>query len=140
MTVLTKTTVGIVEDDAAIRDSLRILLGARGIKPRCFASAAEFLASGEIDSLGALLIDQHMPGIDGVELLEVLRNRNVLTPAIMMTGGTDPNLENRAKKAGALTLLHKPLIGDELKGWLHLALVDAASKAANGPAGAAHAP
>ena len=117
-------TVGIVEDDAAIRDSLRVLLGARGFEVRCFASAAEFLGSSGTEGLGGLVIDQQMPDLSGIELLEVLRARHIPTPVIMMTGGSDSLLEQRARKAGALVLLHKPLSTTELMTWLRVALSD----------------
>ena len=117
-------TVGIVEDDAAIRDSLRLLLGARGISARCFESAADFLDSAEVDQFGSILVDQHMPKMTGIELIELLRSRSVTTPAIMITGaGSDRALANRAKKAGVIAILQKPFVGAELEGWVRLALI-----------------
>ncbi len=113
--------IGIVDDDAAIRDSLKFLLGARGIDVRCYASAAEFLRSTGADDLGGLLVDQHMPDMTGIELVELLRSRKISTPAIMLTGGSDPLLESRAKKAGVLAVLHKPFAALELLGWINLA-------------------
>src|SRR5215469_5337615 len=101
-------TVGIIEDDAAIRDSLRFLMHARGIKAHCYASAAEFLGSADVDQLGGLLIDQNMPNMTGIELLELLRSRKIVTPAIMLTGGADPMLVDRARRAGVLAVLNKP--------------------------------
>jgi FixJ family two-component response regulator len=121
---VTPHTVGIVEDDAAIRDSLRLLLGARGISAQCFESAAEFLNSADLDQFGSLLVDQHMPKMTGIELIELLRSRNVTTPAIMITGaGDDRTLANRAKKAGVIAILQKPFAGTELEGWVRLALI-----------------
>ena len=115
---MSKKTIGIVDDDAAIRDSLGLLLAARGFKSRCFSSAAEFLDAGDTDLLSGLLVDQQMPNISGVELLELLRSRQVPTPVIMMTGGSDGQLEQRARRAGALALLRKPLSSADLMTWL----------------------
>jgi len=119
--------VGIIDDDAAIRDSLRVLLRARGIDAHCFASAAEFLGSAEVDQLGSLLVDQHMPNMSGIELVELLRSRKVVTPAIMLTGASDPQLAKRAKNAGVLAILHKPVSGAELMGWIRLAFIAGSS-------------
>jgi len=117
-------TVGIVEDDAAIRDSLRLLLDARGIAARCFESAAELLNSGDLDQFGSLLVDQHMPKMTGIELIELLRSWSVTTPAIMITGAAnDRTLADRAKKAGVIAILQKPVASAELEGWIRLALI-----------------
>lgn len=116
-------TVGIVEDDAAIRDSLRLLLGARGIGTVCYSSASDFLDRADLDQLGSLLIDQHMPKMSGIELIELLRSRHVTTPAIMLTGASDPALAKRARQAGILAVLRKPVAGAELEGWIRLALL-----------------
>ena len=122
---MAQKSIGIVEDDAAIRDSLRFLLRARGVEARCYASAADFLGSADVDELDGLLIDQHMPDMTGIELVELLRSRRIVTPAIMLTGGTDPLLVGRAKRAGVLTVINKPFAGDELMGWIHLAFISA---------------
>jgi two-component system response regulator FixJ len=111
-------TIGVVDDDAAIRDSLRFLLSVRGFDTKCYASAAEFLRSADADELSGLLIDQHMPDMTGIELVELLRSRRISTPAIMLTGGSDPTLAARAKKAGVVALLHKPVAGSELISWI----------------------
>jgi two-component system response regulator FixJ len=125
-------TVAIVEDDAAIRDSLRFLLGARGVEAHCYASAADFLSNADVDQMGGLLIDQNMPDMTGIELVELLRSRKILTPAIMLTGTTDPLLVGRARKAGVLTVLNKPIPSDELMGWIRLAFISGSAKSADG--------
>lgn len=130
-TQVASQTVAIIEDDAAIRDSLRFLLRARGVEADCYASAADFLSNAEVDQLGSLLIDQNMPNMTGIELVELLRSRKILTPAIMLTGGTDPLLVGRAKKAGVLTVLNKPIASDELMGWIRLAFISGGAKPAN---------
>lgn len=121
---MTPLTVGIVEDDAAIRDSLRLLLGARGISTRCFESATDFLDTADPDQFGSLLVDQYMPKMTGIELIELLRSRNVTIPAIMITGAAnDRTLADRAKKAGVIAIVQKPFAGAELEGWIRLALI-----------------
>ena len=120
-------TIGIIEDDAAIRDSLQFLLRARGINTHCYESAADFLGHADVDQLGGLLIDQHMPGMTGIELVELLRSRRIVTPTIMLTGATDSSLVARAKQAGVLTVLRKPFAGDELMGWVRLVLISSST-------------
>jgi FixJ family two-component response regulator len=115
-----KAPVVIVDDDAAIRDSLEILLSGRGFTCESYASATDFLNNADLDKCGCLLLDLHMPGVSGVELLEILRARSILTPAILMTGAADGQLLERAKKCGALAFLRKPIMRDELLGWLTL--------------------
>jgi two-component system, LuxR family, response regulator FixJ len=129
---LPSKAVGIVEDDDAVRDALKILLASRGIEAKCFASAADFLRSPDLDQFSGLVVDQHMPNMSGIELLELLRSRKLVIPAIMITGASDPHLEGRAKKAGVLAVLHKPFSGSELEGWVRLAFVAARSDIPNG--------
>jgi FixJ family two-component response regulator len=62
-----------------------------------------------------------MPDMSGIELIELLRSRKITTPAIIVTGGSDPLLPARAKKAGVMAVLHKPVAGLELLGWIDLA-------------------
>jgi two-component system response regulator FixJ len=128
---LASQTVAIVEDDAAIRDSLRYLLRARGVEAECYASAADFLGHADVDQLGGLLVDQNMPNMTGIELIELLRSRKILTPAIMLTGGMDPSLAGRAGKARVLTVLKKPFASDELMGWIRLAFISSTPKSGN---------
>lgn len=118
---MSQGAVCIIDDDNAIRDSLALLLRGRGIPCDAYASAIEFLNRGNPDWCRCLLVDQHMPDVSGLELLEILRARHITTPAIVMTGASDSRLTERAKRAGALTVLHKPIQGDELVGWIVLA-------------------
>ena len=129
---MSSRAVGIVEDDDAVRDALKFLLAARGIETACFASAADFLRSPDLDQFAGLIVDQHMPNMSGIELLELLRSRRLVIPAIMITGASDPHLEGRARKAGVLAVLHKPFSGSELEGWVRLAFVAGGSDTPNG--------
>lgn len=102
----------IIDDDDAVRDSARMLLEAYGYVVRDHASAENFLDS-DSGEVGFLLVDQHMPGMTGIELLERLHAKPRPPPALMMTGRTDQITEARLARIG-VTLLHKPVREDQL--------------------------
>jgi two-component system response regulator FixJ len=98
----------IVDDDAAVRDSLRSLLQCKGYETREFASGREFLAAGGAGEGDCLILDVNMPGISGIELLETLRRRGDLHPVIFISGHADSWTRKRAHAAGALAIIEKP--------------------------------
>jgi two-component system response regulator FixJ len=112
----------VVDDDDAVRDSLGILLMARGLNVRTFESARAFLEDGAANSCSCLLLDMHMPEMTGLALLLELRRSGKAVAAIMITGAGDAILGKVAKEAGALAVLHKPVREDELFGWIERAL------------------
>ncbi len=120
--------VSIVDDDSSVRESLRMVLERHGLRVRCYANAQIFLGQRNLQECGCVLVDQLMPGMNGVSLLETMRDRGMLTPAIFVTGDSDPLLPGRARKAGALAVLHKPVVNAELLGWIELALARSAPR------------
>jgi FixJ family two-component response regulator len=120
--------VHIVDDDAAVRESLQALLESYDYRVRAYASAPEFLLANGAAQTGCLIADLHMPGMNGIELLDTLRRGGELLPAIVLTGRGDSVLRNQALRAGAFALLDKPVDGDELA-----AIIDAALSAATAP-------
>jgi two-component system, LuxR family, response regulator FixJ len=110
-----RRSVWVVDDDEAVRDSMRILLESHGLTVRDFASARASLAD-RAPAEGCLLLDLHMPEMSGLELLEKLRSDHIRTPAIIMTGRSDAGLRARAQRAGAIAFLDKPVDEDELLG------------------------
>lgn len=115
-------TVCIVDDDEAVRDSMRVLVESYGHPVREYASALAYLNDRPEAEPGCLLLDLHMPGMDGLELIELLRRRDIQTPAIIVTGRRDPAQVRRVESAGILVLLNKPVAEDELIGWIEQAL------------------
>ena len=100
--------VFVIDDDAAVRESLEISLQVAGYKVEAFASAAIFLSSGAETRRGCVITDIRMPDMDGLELQEELERRGSKLPVIVITGHGDVPLAVRAMKAGAKDFLEKP--------------------------------
>ena len=115
-------TVCIVDDDDAVRDSMRVLVESYGHPVSDYASAMTFLDDLRDSEPGCLLLDLHMPGMNGLELVELLRRRHVRTPVIVVTARNDPQQSQRLRDAGVLALLNKPVTDNELIGWIEQAL------------------
>ena len=115
------TTVYIVDDDEAVRDSMRLLLESSGFLARDFASADLFLHADSAD-MGCLLLDLHMPGISGLELLRLIRARGISQPVIVISGRRDPVLDAEVWAAGASALLSKPFDDQQLLDLIQRAL------------------
>lgn len=109
-----EATVYIVDDDAAVRDSLSLLLGVKGFRTACFASAESFLASHRPGEAGCLLLDVRMPGMSGLELQAELASRGDTLPVIIITGHGDVPMARAALKAGAEDFLEKPIDEESL--------------------------
>jgi len=121
--------VHVVDDDEAVRDSMRALLESYGIEVYAYASAREFLVADPAQPGGCVLVDLHMPGMGGLELLEALQAQGSRIPVIAITGRSDSMLKERATRAGAVTLLEKPVSDEALLSTLVLALTRAKFRA-----------
>ncbi|MDO9126155.1 response regulator FixJ [Parvibaculum sp.] len=104
----TEETVFIVDDDTAVRESLRALLESAALNVDDFSSAAAFLGSYVPHRPGCLVVDIRMPDMDGLELQEELVRRSIELPVIVVTGHADVPLAVRAMKAGAVDFIEKP--------------------------------
>ena len=100
--------VYIVDDDEAVRDSLSVLLDARGYTARGFGSAPEFLALAPSLPLGCVIADIRMPEMDGLELQQRLIEHGLKFPLIVISGHGDVPLAVRVMKAGAIDFIEKP--------------------------------
>jgi two-component system, LuxR family, response regulator FixJ len=101
-------TIFVVDDDQAVRDSLRWLLESLRLKVETYASATEFLASGKLSRPGCLVLDVRMPEVSGLQLQEILAAQRVHLPVIIITGHGDVSMAVRAMKFGALDFIEKP--------------------------------
>lgn len=104
-------TVFVVDSDAAVRESLELLIRATGWQPCTSASAEEFLARPRVMTPSCLLIEQHLPGLSGLDLQRVVAGRTEL-PVIFMSSHPDIPATVQAMKTGALEFLIKPFVGD----------------------------
>jgi two-component system response regulator TtrR len=108
-------TVFIVDDDEAVRDSLRWLLEANGYRVRAYDSAEAFLAAYDAAVVGVLIVDVRMPGMSGLELQEHLRQRDIRLPTVFITGHGDVPMAVSTIKKGAIDFLEKPFNEADLR-------------------------
>jgi two-component system response regulator FixJ len=102
-------TILVVDDDDAVRDSLCALLCTAYNDVRDFSSGGAVLAHLSADIRGCMVIDIHMPGLSGLDVMDELTARSISIPTILMTGRRDSALWSRANKQGAVAVLEKPL-------------------------------
>jgi two-component system, LuxR family, response regulator FixJ len=107
-------TVFVVDDDPAVRKSLRWLIESIGLHVRTFASGSEYLDDYDPQQPGCLVLDVRMPGMSGLELQERLRERGRHLPIIVMTAFGDVPMAVRAMKFGAVHFFEKPVKDQEL--------------------------
>jgi two-component system response regulator FixJ len=108
----TQQSIAIVDDDRAVRDSLRFLLEVIGHSVETFDSAADFL-SADMQNLTCLILDHHMPNMTGLELAEILRVDGATIRILLITGVTSAAIFARAGELG-IKVLEKPLGDEEL--------------------------
>ena len=108
MTQRREPTVFVVDDDQAVRDSLRWLVESVGLHVETFASVAEFQERYDPDRAGCVVLDVRMPGASGIELQERLAEQAIEIPVIIVTGHADVPTAVRAMKAGAVDFIEKP--------------------------------
>ena len=101
-------TVVMVDDDASVLRGLRRLLASAGLDVVTFESPERFLASHDLDTPGCLVLDVEMPGLNGMELQQVLADRGCLLPIIFLTGHGNIATTVQAMKRGAADFLTKP--------------------------------
>ena len=102
-------TVFVVDDEPAIRRSLRFMLEFHGYAVETYESADDFVQLAKLDRCGCLLTDMRMPGMDGLELQAYLVANDVFLPVVIITGHGNVPLAGQAMKAGAVDFVEKPL-------------------------------
>ena len=102
------TMVHVIDDDAAVRELLEALLVVSGFEVETYGSAEDYLARGDgMD--GCIVLDIHMPGMGGLDLLQILAGRERRVPVLVLTASREPRLEERALELGASAFLTKPV-------------------------------
>jgi two-component system response regulator FixJ len=101
--------VALIDDDAAVRDSLQLFLTRRHLKVTCFETAEQFLKARDgYQSFDCIVTDVRMPGMSGLDLVNYLIDRGWIRPIIMITGHGDVDMAVSAVKAGAFDFIEKP--------------------------------
>lgn len=106
--------IHLIDDDAAVRDSLALLIGTVGLRVQPWAGPEDFMAQFDRAGIGAIVLDVRMPGISGLTVLERLVAEGVDQPVIMLTGHGTVEMCRRAFKSGAAEFLEKPVDDQKL--------------------------
>ena len=117
-----KTVIHVIDDDAAMRDSLVFLLDVNGFQPEAFESSAAFLSRVASSAPACIVSDIRMPGMNGIELVRKLKSDGVACPVILITGHGDVAMAVEAMKAGAVDFIEKPFDDAVLLGAIRAAL------------------
>ena len=117
----TGPVVAVLDDELEMRKALRRLLTCRGFRVEEYECGEDLLAVLGSHPLDYLLLDLHMPGINGFDVLETFRSRQVLVPVIVITAHDEPGTAERVRALGAAAYLKKPVDRDAL-----LAAIEAA--------------
>jgi FixJ family two-component response regulator len=107
--------VAIVDDDASVRQSTDRLIRSFGYRTQVFGSGEEFLRSGAAERAACLLLDVRMPGMDGLDVQRRLVESGLRIPIVFFTGRASDEEERRARSAGAVEFLRKPVAQASLR-------------------------
>ena len=109
----TKPVILVIDDDTAVRNSLKFALEIEGFSVRVYPTGAELLDEKDMPESGCLVADYHLPGMNGLDLLVRLRERDIRWPAILITTHPSAAVRDRAALAG-VRVIEKPLLNDTL--------------------------
>src|SRR6266699_2590954 len=112
----------VVDDDPAVRETLSVVLSAGGYEVICFADGAALLAVARSRAPAAILLDVHIPGKSGLDILRELHGEDYPAPIFMISGKGDINMAVSAIKSGALDFIEKPFRGSDLVARLNEAI------------------
>jgi FixJ family two-component response regulator len=120
--VPTEPLIAIIDDDESVRLALQSLIRSIGLGAPAFASAADFLASGDMSRMACLILDINMPGMTGLALHRQLVASGQAIPTILITGKPDDTTRTEALREGVMCYLCKPFAEDDLLAWVNVAL------------------
>jgi FixJ family two-component response regulator len=108
-----RPVIAVVDDDPAVCGSLKFSLELEGFSVRIFRNAGDALGAADLDACDCFVIDQRMPQMSGMELIDTLRRRHILTPAILIVSHPSDAVSVRAAKV-AIPVVEKPLLSNAL--------------------------
>jgi FixJ family two-component response regulator len=111
---LSRGEIFVVDDDPAVRDTLSMVLSAGGYQVICFADGAALLAVARTRTPSCILLDVHIPGKSGLDILKELHGEDYPAPIFMISGQGDISMAVSAIKSGALDFIEKPFRGSEI--------------------------
>jgi two-component system response regulator FixJ len=103
----------VVDDDAAVRGSLKFALEIEGFAVRTYTKGDDLMSEAALSDCACLVIDQKLPGMTGMDVVAALRSQRIATPAILITSHPNDALQERAAQAG-IPIVEKPLLGNAL--------------------------
>ena len=112
--ITSRGEIFVVDDDPAVRDTLSMVLSTAGYQVICFADGAALLAVARSRTPAAILLDVHIPGKSGLDILRELHGEDYPAPIFMISGHGDITMAVSAIKNGALDFIEKPFRGSEL--------------------------
>lgn len=101
--------VAIVDDEEPVRKALKRLLRASGLEADTYASGKDFLAANAVRAPDCVILDLHMPGMSGLQVLQELKAARCALPAVVITAYDEPATREQCLAAGAAAYLRKPL-------------------------------
>lgn len=114
MSLTLSPLIHLIDDDAAVRDSLALLIGTVGLRVQTWSDPQAFMRSFDRQGIGAIVLDVRMPGISGLTVLDMLVAERVDQPVILLTGHGTVDMCRRAFKSGAAEFLEKPVNDEQL--------------------------
>ena len=127
---MTSNLISVVDDDESIRRSTKLLIESFGYRAAVFESAEIFLRSGQLYDTSCLIVDIHMPGINGLQLQSQLAAEGCSVPIILITAYGSTESRRQAMQAGAVAFLDKPFRDEQLLKSIRTALtLEEASRA-----------
>ena len=114
----------IIDDDEWVADSLKSLLETFGFDVTSYASGNKLFADDQRHTAGCLLVDQHMPGMNGLDVVERLQKEGVRIPTILISGRLDTSTRERAAILGIKGVIEKPFAADHLIDLIRTALLE----------------
>jgi FixJ family two-component response regulator len=117
-----KKQIYIVDDDVSVRRSLKLLMVSYGLAVETFSSAEEFFSDVRNKTPGCLILDIHMPGLDGWDMLQKFTEKGHNHQVIVITADNDDSFKEKALKAGAVGFLQKPFEDHYLLHMINLVL------------------